>query len=761
MFLPFRQTSNFTNQLDIIEHREICEPCKQVGVILAQHKASLGDRSRVVMKVSELSLGTLQELLDRSSSCSICPALLAGLANVERSGVHYSEFAGEKRVHLGDLSPYTVIKFSHQEHDNQFSINYSEPEHPEQSEPAFSFLPVQLASSDDVCARPYDSAWISIDIIRQWLQHCDCAHGKDCQSSAYIPVPQCSINLIDLHQMRLVTVTGARTYVVLSYVWGNVETLQTTKANFESFQETNALNPESDSLKIPETIRDAMRLSAALGQRYLWVDALCIIQDEEPEKKQAQLDVMGSIYANAYLTIVAAQGKDASHGMRGVGHGSQPRNIPCHIVRFPGLQPLQLHRARGPDILKSPWVYRGWTYQESTLSRRILIIGKEFVDWNCKSATWNEELIIRNKRGLTQNLMVNGDPGQMYEVRPWPCMPEWHKIAMHYGPRQLGFDSDAEPAFSGMLGVMSRFFHGGFHFAIPEMFFDIGLLWRPFINLRRRQVNGDSYSKKLPPSWSWLGWEGAANCWDYIYCSDYLIKDPVNPLAEKEKIIITPLVHWTRVIDLGEELRATTPILNSYCTLRSRYSEIQTNLEVGWSVHSNPAGLEGRKYFYTHSDIGDDVHFAYPIPLKNSIVPIRLPQTPYLSFRTELVWLCIAASNKPNHGPFTESYHLKSTKGHWVGLVQLHLFQDQTIWTNRPEAYIAISAGKARNEANCSGNLPEWKMDERPKEGEFYEFINVFLVKWKGNVAYRQGIGRVSKEAWERETRKEVNIDLG
>jgi hypothetical protein len=96
-----------------------------------------------------------------------------------------------------------------------------------------------------------------------------------------------------------------------------------------------------------------------------------------------------------------------------------------------------------------------------------------------------------------------------------------------------------------------------------------------------------------------------------------------------------------------------------------------------------------------------------------------------------------------------------------VGLVQLHLFQDQTIWTNRPEAYIAISAGKARNEANCSGNLPEWKMDERPKEGEFYEFINVFLVKWKGNVAYRQGIGRVSKEAWERETRKEVNIDLG
>jgi len=390
----------------------------------------------------------------------------------------------------------------------------------------------------------------------------------------------------------------------------------------------------------------------------------------------------------------------------------------------------------------------------------MLIVGKEFVDWNCKKAMWNEELIIRNERGLEQNLMVNGGPGMLYQVRPWPCMPDWHNIAMLYNSRQLGFDSDAEPAFSGMLGVMSPFFYGGFHFAIPKMFFDIGLLWRPFTKMRRRQENGDCYAKNIPPSWSWLGWEGSPNCWDYIYCSDYLIKDSVNPLTAKEKVIITPLVHWTRIVDMhSEELRATTPILNSYHGLRPGDSDIQGDLEPGWPLHSNSAGTEGHKHFYTHQEIGDDIHFAYPIPLKNTTAEpplLRSLQTPYLSFRTERALFCIGKPTEEAFEPFVIPYHLNSIKGHWVGLIQMHLFQDQSVWTsttNRPEEYIAISAGSARNESDCSGNLPEWKMDERPKKGKFYEFINVLLIKWKGNVAFRQGIGRVAKEAWEREHR--------
>lgn len=689
------------------------------------------------------------------------------LSTFEIVGVGYSTSVGES-THRIQLTSDTLIKISRQEHDNQICIMYERKEEPGRINPAFGFLPIQPGPLDDVCARPYDPSWVSIDILKQWLRHCDNSHGDDCQSLTYIPIPIVPINLIDLENMRLVTVTGKQTYVVLSYVWGNVETLQTTKANFEKFQEVNALNPESESLRIPETIKDAMRLTNALGQRYLWVDALCIIQDQDAAEKQAQLDVMGSIYAHAYLTIVASQGKDASHGLRGATHRSKPRNIACHMARFPGLQPLQLHKVRLPGDPDSQWVHRGWTYQESSLSRRMLIFSKDFADWSCKSAVWNEELIFCNNRGIQSNLMGKGGPGMLYTVRPWPCMPEWHKIAMEYCGRQLGFDSDAEPAFSGMLGVMSRFFHGGFHFAIPQMFFDIGLLWRPFMRMRRRQANGDGYAQNIPPSWSWLGWEGGLNCWDYIYCSDYIIQDPENPLASKAKVIITSLVQWTRVVDLhmGGQV-ATTPILNSYHKLRPRQPNLKGDLEPGWCLHSYPDDTRSQKHFYTHEETGNDVHFAYPVPLKNTSPEPSLwrsIRTPYLSFRTRRAGLCIGKPTKAAFEPFVIDYNLNNTKGDWVGLVQFHPFQDQSVCietTTRVEEFIAISAGSAKNQADCSGSLPEWNLHERPKKGEFYEYVNVLLIKWKGNVAFRQGIGRVAKEAWEGEDTELVNVILG
>jgi hypothetical protein len=68
---------------------------------------------------------------------------------------------------------------------------------------------------------------------------------------------------------------------------------------------------------IPRTILDAMRLVESLGERYLWVDSLCIIQDDEVFKYE-EVNDMASIYVNACVTIVAARGKDSNFGLRGV-----------------------------------------------------------------------------------------------------------------------------------------------------------------------------------------------------------------------------------------------------------------------------------------------------------------------------------------------------------------------------------------------------------------------------------------------------------
>ncbi|KAK1636350.1 heterokaryon incompatibility, partial [Colletotrichum phormii] len=95
-------------------------------------------------------------------------------------------------------------------------------------------------------------------------------------------------------------------YVALSYVWGQASSATAMLANIAALQAPGAL----DGQEIPATIQEAMDLTRLLGERYLWVDRLYIVQDDE-DAKHAQLRGMADIYAGALLTIVAAQGRGA------------------------------------------------------------------------------------------------------------------------------------------------------------------------------------------------------------------------------------------------------------------------------------------------------------------------------------------------------------------------------------------------------------------------------------------------------------------
>lgn len=111
--------------------------------------------------------------------------------------------------------------------------------------------------------------------------------------------------------------------------------------------------------RVSKTIDDALALSDALGIRYLWVDALCIIQDSEDDKA-AQLSSMGKVYTNSHFTIVAAAGADAEAGLPGI---SAPRTV----VQKEVVVPQQKQGASGaPLTLLSMLAPSSKVYQHCT-----------------------------------------------------------------------------------------------------------------------------------------------------------------------------------------------------------------------------------------------------------------------------------------------------------------------------------------------------------------------------------------------------------
>ena len=181
------------------------------------------------------------------------------------------------------------------------------------------------------------SLFIDVDQIRRWLRHCDEQHAGNCHKLAAwktISPPE-KLLLIDVCWGCLVEMPGTIRYCALSYIWGELpDSLETHHENIEFLKQKGSITAKDNSSLLPETIRDAIRLVQSLGQRYLWVDRLCIIQNDD-ENKHLNIMRMDAIYSNSYLTIVAGDGLDANHGLPGVVDGLRPRSGTQCTVNFP------------------------------------------------------------------------------------------------------------------------------------------------------------------------------------------------------------------------------------------------------------------------------------------------------------------------------------------------------------------------------------------------------------------------------------------
>lgn len=214
---------------------------------------------------------------------------------------------------------------------------------------------------------------------RKWLNECD-EHPTCKPPQTILPSRIIDVGTSEDYKVRLWEPVPEGTignYVSLSYCWGNSQEFTTTRATMEA---RKAGITVSD---MPTTYQDVVKLTRELGLRYLWVDSLCICQDELADWERESAKML-SIYSNAYLTVAATRAKDSSEGFLGpridrtFTELDYTRND-LHGKALAFNLPLRAEHVKRDyiNLPDEPLSKRAWSLQERVLSHRVLIYGSD------------------------------------------------------------------------------------------------------------------------------------------------------------------------------------------------------------------------------------------------------------------------------------------------------------------------------------------------------------------------------------------------
>lgn len=334
---------------------------------------------------------------------------------------------------------------------------------------------------------------IDVEYIRRQLEECE-DHGELCQMSSGSENE--TLTLMDLEADRLVQRPMSTRYFALSYLWGKSE--DSMKVDYA--------NGTFDLESLHVTLKDAILLVKRLGKRYLWIDYICINQ-EDKDAKLADIQRMDLIYSNAYATIVAASGKDSNAGLPGVRPGTRQ---PAPVVEKFGTPTFLLMRdppSLRQQLKRSIWNTRAWTFQESLLSRRCLVFSYQDVSFQCRYMHHQAESErepppddgLRNpdnsESKLSPDLASSDLWGQGWSFDAFVSLIE------RYSARRMSFESDAVFALAGILSRLQKRaaleFDLRFYWGMPSRDFDKALIWNGKMSLYAKRRTGI-------PSWSFL-----------------------------------------------------------------------------------------------------------------------------------------------------------------------------------------------------------------------------------------------------------------
>jgi hypothetical protein len=300
-------------------------------------------------------------------------------------------------------------------------------------------------------------------------------------------------------------------YVCLSYYWGGPQALVCKSSNFESSQSWTV--PDGG---IPVAFKDTFKITRLLGFRYIWIDSLCIIQDD-PEDLESEILQMPHIFKNADLTICVS----SSQSYREEFLNARPDYSESKIrLRLPGGTLGTVHLDSflwwSPPV-PEPLGTRAWAFQERLLSPRILEYGWRTARWTCSccnsysgftkppvSESFGTDLENRTQP-ISYNLFMYLNPLGIrhFPVSSTSLFVSWYAIVHQYSALKLTFPKDRLAAIGGIAAELQRktsvrYLAGlWYHERLPSL-----LQWRvvsPLCELQPRP------RETRAPSWSWVG----------------------------------------------------------------------------------------------------------------------------------------------------------------------------------------------------------------------------------------------------------------
>jgi hypothetical protein len=472
---------------------------------------------------------------------------------------------------------------------------------------------------------PLSSSSISEETLSRWYEDCTSGHGEKCSLPKYFQyLPPCQPEyFVDIIDNCLVPAPSNVSYAALSYVWGGIKMFSTESHNVLDLQKPGAFEDPNIMPHLPKTVRQAMYLTKTLNIRYLWVDALCIVQDNN-QTVYRHLPQMGSIYAHASIVIISIDGDNASFGLCGLRGAPEAltRQVKQSIIPF-GKRSIVTRHDMGREFLTGestkPYFGRGWTFQEFFFSRRRICFENDSVWFQCCSSTRYED---------------HKKPHLPLKEREWmldvgyPSITVYSRIVGEFNRRYLRFPQDCLLAFAGVLPCYSKVFTGGFVCGLPEMFFDAMLLWQPGGHLvRRKSAKNDRTPTNTShdiclPSWSWVGWHGNLNFRGWDTANDF-VANCSGWIGLSRCRTVSNTAWYVSKTPSGTDRRKVHCLWSEW---RERYRDPSVELPEGWTKRLRSEGETFTskhcpenygKYVYEFKGLGSP-SFWYPLPLSDA-----------------------------------------------------------------------------------------------------------------------------------------------